>query len=438
MSTRQVLVFSVLATLVLAAGCDRGSVGSPASGPDGQAAKSGTTRLTVWHIMNYSGPREIIDQAVRTFEAEHPGCTVNVQTFENDAYKTKIAVEMASGTPPDILFTWGGGPLAEFARAGRVLDLTDYVDKDGWRGRFIDQALRICTVDGRVFAVPLDLSAVLLWYNRDLFAGLDLSTPATFDELLAQCEMLRGKGVTPLALGNMKQWPGAFYFVYLATRAGGTDLFLKAASGDPEARFDDPAFVAAGDALRTLVDSDVFSVGFNGLDVGQARTEFLTGKAAMYLMGTWLVARAQSERPAALDSLGCVPFPTVEGGRGDPRTVVGGVNCGFAVSASCSRPDLAVALLRSLTSETVARAWCGIGRIPAIKVDEESEGLLPAPTRSAFALLKAAPALQPYYDQYLAPRLAVEHKNTTQKLFAGTLTAAEAATRMAETADALR
>jgi hypothetical protein len=49
-------------------------------------------------------------------------------------------------------------------------------------------------------------------------------------------------------------------------------------------------------------------------------------------------------------------------------------------------------------------------------------------------MLKAASSLQPYYDQYLTPRLAVEHKNTTQNLFAGVMTPEQAAAKMAAAA----
>jgi raffinose/stachyose/melibiose transport system substrate-binding protein len=107
--------------LVLAVGCGRKAEETP-----------DVRKLTFWHIMNYAGPREILADAARRFEADHPGCLVEIQTFENDDYKTKLAVELASGTPPDILFTWGGGPLAEYAKAGKVMDLTDALRTNDW------------------------------------------------------------------------------------------------------------------------------------------------------------------------------------------------------------------------------------------------------------------------------------------------------------------
>lgn len=395
--------------------------------------------LTFWHIMNYSGPKEVLEGAVKRFEAAHPGVKVIVQTFENDAYKVKLANEMASGNSPDVFFTWGaGGQTSEYIRQGKVLCLNEYAKSNDWEGRFIDSALSICRNGGDLYSVPLDLSAVTLWCDKKLFDANGLAYPKTFEELLAVSAAFREKKVTPLALGNMKKWPGAFYFCYLANRCGGTQLFLDAAAGKDGAAFDDAAFVTAGKMLRQLIDANAFSVGFNALEDDVARTSFINGKAAMYLTGSWIVARVKEENPDFMADMVPVPFPAVAGGKGDLRTVLGGVNCGFAVSSACKEPQLAVELLEALTDGQVVADWCKIGRIPAVKTTAEQKELLPAPTRLALELLDKADTLQPYYDQFLPARLGVEHSNTTQNLFAGTMTAEEAAKKMAETARSLK
>lgn len=420
---RAQMVIACLVLLAAGAGCGERRPAAPAVPP-------GATSLTFWHIMNYEGPREVLDAAVRRFQAANAGVDVHVQTFDNDAYKTKLSIEMASRTPPDLFFTWGGGGLAAFAEAGRVRDLTDALRQNAWRERFLDQPLDFCSRGGRVYAVPVDLSCVVVWYNAELFQAQGVTPPQTFDELLDLCRKLRAKGITPLALGNMPQWPGAFYFTYLAARTGGTPLFLDAAARRPGRAFNDPAFVRAGELLRTLVECKAFSTGCNGIDDSQARTQFLNGDAAMYLMGTWLVARVEKEKPEFLPKLKCFAFPTVAGGAGGAESIVGGVNCAFALSSTCRAPEQAVELLRALTSDEVGRAWCRIGRIPALRTRDADAAQLPAPTQTALALLRGAAVIQPYYDQYLPPRLAEEHKKTTQGLFALTLTPAEAADRM--------
>jgi len=419
---RRPLCLSLALATVLLPGC-----GKP-------AVREESIKLTFWHIMNYEGPDKVLAAAVERFEAAHPGVTVEVQTFANDAYKQKLPVEMASNTPPDVFFTWGGGMLGEFARAGRVLRLDQALLEDGWRERFIEQAMGICSTPEGTYAVPLDLSIVALWYNRELLAAQGLEPPATLADLLAASAKLKAAGITPLSLGNRTVWPGAFYYIYLAARHGGVDLFLDATAGKPGATFADPAFVAAGEDLRRLVDAGAFSSGFNGLDDGAARTRFFSDEAAMYLMGTWLVPRAMAAAPEFMDKLGCAPFPAIADGKGDPSTVVGGVNCGFAVSTTCEHPDLAVDLLRYLTAPEVVDGWCDIGRIPALKITPEQIAKLPKPTRQAYSLLILSASLQPYYDQYLPPRLGEEHTNTTQGIFSGTLAPEEAAARMAKQA----
>jgi len=430
MFERMGLLMILLAAL---SGCEKGA-------PEGARPGGGRVTLRLWHI--YGGgegaknvrERAVLDAAVKRFEAAHPRVKVKVETFANDDFKSKLAVEINSGTPPDVFFTWGGGPLAELASAGRVVDLTDALAEGGWRDRVLPAPLSFCTVKGRVYAVPLDISCVPLWYNAELFSKYGLKPPRTFEELLAVSRALRAKGVTPLALGNMKQWPGAFYFIYLASRCGGTQLFFDAAARKPGRRFDDPAFVRAGELLQELVKAGAFSKGFNGMIHDQARTQFFDGRAAMYLMGTWLVAKAR-EAPEFFEKMKCVAFPLVREGKGDPTTVVGGVNCAFAVSSACKERKAAVELVLSLTDEKTAAAWCEIGRIPAIRVPEEVLVKLPGPTRSALGMLRRAKFLQPYYDQYLPSRLAKEHKDTTTELLAETLTPRDAAERMERRAE---
>lgn len=74
--------FAVMAMLaIFVAGCG-----------DGGASGSGEKVIRLWHIMNYSGPREVLDAAVARFEAAHPGVRVEVDLFSNDDYKTKLAL----------------------------------------------------------------------------------------------------------------------------------------------------------------------------------------------------------------------------------------------------------------------------------------------------------------------------------------------------------
>lgn len=386
-------------------------------------------KIRFWHILGYSGPREVLEGAIARFEAENPDCEIVNESFENDAYKVKLAVELAGGNLPDVFFTWGGGHLAEMVKNGRALELDSRLGADfREKSVFIPAALDLCSSDGRLYALPLDLSAVMLWCNPRIFRECGLSYPREWEELLSACREFRRRGIHPIALGNKPQWTGAFFFCYLANRIGGTELFMRGCLDSQVFAGDE--FVRAGKGIRRLMECQAFPTGFNGMDDAQARAAFVNGRAAMYLMGSWVVARVKTERPDFVDEMTPIPFPAVPGGKGDGSTLLAGINAGFAVSSACPHPDKAVAFLKCLTDQQVVSEWCATGRIPAMKTTPEQEAALPAPSRKVLQALREAKSLQPYYDQYLAPRMAVLHKETTQKIFAGTMTPEEAAAAM--------
>ncbi|MHC4917221.1 MAG: extracellular solute-binding protein [Planctomycetota bacterium] len=391
---RRGATLSLLCCLVLTAGC-----GKDEGGKEPPAAK----KLTFWHIQTKSPTKDVIADAVKRFEAGNPGCSVEVLTLENDAFKNKLRVAMAAGSPPDVFHTWGGGALAAECRAGRVLDLKGRLEAKAISG-FHDAALAFCTA---------------------------------WAEFGTACDKLKGGGVTPIALGNADSWPGAFYFIYFALRQGGTGPFAAAAGRKPGKGFEHESFITAGSMVRQLAESGRLSGGFNGRNYTQMRGDFFSGKTAMMLMGSWILANARKEAPEGfLEKMGCFAFPALGGSGADQSLVVGGVNAGYAVSSGCKHPDLAVRLLLELTSRETAKAWAGTGRIPALKTARVAEFLKPE-TRDPAAVLERAAVIQLYYDQALPPELAQVHKSTTEGLFAGTKTPEEAARTMEDKAKAI-
>lgn len=418
-------LLALAAVAAVIAGCDCGS----------QQPRAGKG-ITFWHIQTTGPTKDVIDAAVGRFEAAHPGCSVKVSPVQNDPFKSKLAVAMTAGSPPDVFYTWGGGVLASDARAGRILELSSRIPEDGLTA-YNGAALDFCRNEGRLYALPADVAAVVFWYNKDIFKRHGLVPPQTFSQLLEVCGKLKAAGVTPLALGNSDKWPGAFYFCYLALRLGGLEPFAEALARKRGPGFEHPSFITAGELTRSLADDGFFSRGFNGVDYTRARQLFFEGRAAMILMGPWLLGNAREEAPEGfIDKMGCFAFPEVVGGRGDKSLVLGGVNAGYAVSSQCRHPDEAVALIRELTSVETAREWAKTGRIPALRTDLV-QAMLPSETREVAAVLGRAEAIQLYYDQALPPELAELHKTTTQGVLGGTTTPEDAARLMEEKARAL-
>lgn len=426
--TRRIVVLSaclVSAALMSLAGC-----GNTPRVP-GQDARE----ITLWNIQTNPATARVLAGAIGRFEIAHPGVIVKPAVVENDQYKPKFRRATATKSLPDVFHTWGGGQLAEIVRLNQVKDLTDAAAADNITKRIMPAALDIATVDGRLYAVPMDVSVVVMWYHKSLFAKAGIEPPQTWEELKSACAKLQKTGVTPIALGNKDKWPGAFYFSYLAVRLGGTKPFADAASraGGPGAPgFEHPSFIEAGRMLQDFAKAGYFTKGADALGYDEARSMFLSGNAGMMLMGTWLLADVKPELLADID---CFAFPEVPGGKGDPKIVVGGINSAYAVSAAATYPRDAMALLKELTSDLTEQQWGETGRVPALR-PELAEGMVSTAAYPAARLLYQAPQIQLYYDQALNSELSELHKDTTQSIIAGTQTPEVAAREMEQAATA--
>ncbi len=407
----------------------------PASRGGGPAAiePAGKIELTFWHIQNYSPTKEVIEDAVKRFHRDHPRVKIKVAAYENNTFKTVLNNALRAGKAPDIFHTWGGGVLKERYDAGLVRDLSTLYADARFKARFVPAALPFAYLGGKPLLVPADLSLVLFFYNKKLFQEHGLKPPNSIEGLKQVCAKLREQGIEPITLGNMKKWPGCFYYIYGVIRAGGREPAQKAAALE-EGAFLHEAFTQGGATVKELVDADCFSAGFQGMDYMASRQLLFTGKAGMTLMGTWLIANAQKEAvPEMRANLGCFPYPP---GREGGNAVVGGINCAFAVSSKCRQPEAAEKFLRYLSDTSFAAQWAKTGRIPAVK-GARPEDFTPL-TREAFATLEQADFIQMYFDQLFPAGLGEKHKETCQALFSGKATPAEVSQALEAEAARLR
>ena len=360
------------------------------------------------HIQTADVTRDAVAAAVRRFE-QATGAKVDNQADKNEQFKQNIAIALPSGSPPDVFHTWGGGGLADHVKTGLVAPVPDDFSTAGIR----PTVLALCQVGGKLYAVPTGVSVVAFWYRKSLFSEHAIAVPTSLAELTQACMKLRRAGVSPIALGNVAHWPGAFYFDYLVLRQGGAAEYISKsnAGGGPA---DTPAARTAGELIRALVQANAFIDGFGGLNYGQSRAAFFKGDAAITLMGSWLLSYAISDRPEVVDDLGLFAFPALDKGP-DAASVLGGTNAAYAVSAKSKHKDLAFKLVQFLSDEAAAQGWAEAKRIPAREVDLPNAAPVLA---QSLQLLEAAPRLQLYYDQALEPAVAEKHKPQTQLLFA--------------------
>ncbi|MBW7455323.1 extracellular solute-binding protein, partial [Paenibacillus sepulcri] len=183
--------------------------------------------------------------------------------------------------------------------------------------------------------------------------------------------------------------------------------------------FKDEGLVKAAAEVQSLVDSNAFIKGFNGLSNEEAKSEFLNEKAAMYMMGTWELPNftTNEDIPQEFrDSVGFFKFPTVDGGKGNIDSWVGGPGVGLFVAENSKVKEEAKAFVEYFVTKWGDQSVTGAGVIPATKVDTASLQL-PQLYIDLFNEMNQASSITLFADVQLQANAAETHLNMIQALF---------------------
>jgi raffinose/stachyose/melibiose transport system substrate-binding protein len=348
--------------------------------------------------------RQIFKEIIDNFNNTHPNIKLKPDYFDDEAFKAKMKVALAGNDLPDIFSYWTGDQFKTLVEGNAVGDITSKLNSDStFKDRILQAGLDAYTYNGKNYAIPLQLNAVLLWYNKDILQQNNITPPKTWDELVAAVDKLNASNITPIAVAGKDRWPLLHWFSYLQERVGGDETFDAANQKDD---FTGESFVKAGEMLNDFaIKHKAFENGFLGIDYGAAESMFTNGKSAFYQQGDWAVS-SFTKSPEFMKKVGFVPFPTVSGGKGDLGTYQGGFGIGYAISAQAAKEksDAAYEALKYL-SDPVTRTKLiqANGVTPAFKDFKAPEGM----SSLAVEVMNNASKVKktfPYYDQALDPK----------------------------------
>ncbi|TNC22350.1 extracellular solute-binding protein [Amycolatopsis alkalitolerans] len=364
----------------------------------------------------------------QTFRTSFQDDKVDGQFFGNDAYKQKIRSAVGAGQAPSLLFSWGnGGMLKSWVDAGKVMDLTPEVQKDPTlTSRYLPSVARTGVIDGKTYAVPNNgMQPVVLFYNKDLFNKIGAQPPKTWDDLMALVPKFNQAGIAPFAMGGQSKWPQLMWEEYLVDRIGGPGVFNAIAANRPNA-WSDPAVIQANTMIQQLVDADGFVKGFNSIATdSNADTALLfTGKAAMYLMGSWAFPTIKQADAQFISGgkLGYTTFPTVAGGKGAPADIVGNPANYWSISATAGdqQKQAAVQYLRTgVMNDSYVDSLLANGSVPPVNGIEAKLAKAQDPQYLSYVynMASKAPNFQLSWDQALSPGQADTLLNNLGQLF---------------------
>jgi raffinose/stachyose/melibiose transport system substrate-binding protein len=394
------------------------------------AASTPTATINVWWVTNGTNVDSLWAQIATSFDKSHPGDTVNIEIQpSSNSYKGKVTTALASSKPPALFFSWGGGPLQEYIKAGVVQPFGDPGASDAghptWKPDFLSSTLDAVTFNNKLYGMPiLGTQPEFFFYNKSVFKQYGLSFPATWPELLSAIKTFNSHGVIPIALGNADEWEGLMYLEYLTDRIGGPKAFLNIEDNQKGAWSQAAVQEALAD-IQALAKDKAFNIGYDSITYTNGSTDAMVykAKAAMQLMGDWDVGGIQSDDPGFINSggLGIGDFPTVPGGAGNPADLDGNTTSYSALAAHLSSAQTYVAeeFMSYFYTKAYAKQEVADGQVAVIA---GTSGLLKSSNISQYLVpvydaVVHAPYFQYSWDQALGPIKATPMLDNLSKVF---------------------
>ncbi len=237
------------------------------------------------------------------FEAASPGVEVKFDVLDPERLRPALRSGIIAGNSPDIAVV-GTDWLPDLVHDGVVRPLDPLLSGE-FRSRFIGTFLQPGEIGGKVYGLPVAVTATALFSNTGLLARAGVAAPpATLDALLADALRLRAEGVR--ALGLAGRAGGAVPLWYCGLWSRGGELLDR----DGHAAFASPAGVAALAELRALASGGGTEEAPAERDAAEVEGMFVRGEVAMALGTPTLIERLSRDAPGMAYGISAVPQET--------------------------------------------------------------------------------------------------------------------------------
>ncbi len=266
-----------------------------------QAPASGPVALKM--LIASSGDAETnAVKAAATAWGTKSGNTVQVTAAQD--MDQQLAQAFAGGAPPDV-FYGADTRIGDFAKAGNLFAYGDQMSGM----KFVPNAAKTFTVDGKLQCAPKDYSTLALIINTDLWtkAGLtDADVPKDWAGLETVAKKLTNGNVTGLVIGNDINRGGAFM-----KQAGGWVI----SEDGKKMTADNPGNLAGLQEIKKMMDEG--SLKFNtdtSPAAGWGGEAFGKAIGAMTIEGNWVKGALTKDYPNIKYKV--AELPSGPGGKG--------------------------------------------------------------------------------------------------------------------------
>ena len=148
--------------------------------------------LQFWGVFDN---RSVYDPIIRNFQAQNPSIKVVYREFNFEDYERSLTNALAAGTGPDI-FMFHNGWLPK--HGDKVSAMPEVFSDDSpsmtvgsFQQQFVDVAAQDLVYTNRIYALPLYVDTLALYYNKDILNSAGITRPAqTWEEFNSDVETI--------------------------------------------------------------------------------------------------------------------------------------------------------------------------------------------------------------------------------------------------------
>ncbi len=294
---------------------------------------------------------KVINQLIKTFEKQN-NVKVNLIHIPQN-YFQKLHLLFASNQAPDVIFL-NNYYLKIYNDANKLLDLSPFFQEEIDRDVFFKNSTKSLSVDGDLYAVPRDISNVVVFYNKDLFDKYKIKYPDenwTYNDLFKIGKLFKQNNMYAIGIEDAP----VFWEPILWANNGA--IFNE--KGELEINT-----VNSLSALAWFVELRTkhgFSPSVEELSNKTMAQLFLNQEIAMHVSGRWLVPRYRQEAKFDWD---IVNLP-----HGIAGSVSGSDTSGWAISRQTQNLELSIKFVKYLSSYDVISEITKTGLITPARRD---------------------------------------------------------------------
>ena len=271
-------------------------------------AQAEETTVEILHYFNVQGQLEGLAAIQKDFEAANPDVKIKF-TYVPFAELVSHTLQTAAVHQPPGIACIDNPDVLRVAKAGVLKDISASVTKlSTWKDTYAGPQHSV-TEGQKIFGVPIGSNSLAIFYNKKMFSEAGLTDPPkTWPDLKDDATKLTKSPVYGLVFSAVNTEEATWQWEPFLWSNGGSLLDLTAAPAKEALQFW-VDLVKDGSVSREVVN----------WNQGDVANQFISGQAAMMVMGPWMLGQVHK---SGLD-FGVSPIPVPKSGE-KPIVPLGG------------------------------------------------------------------------------------------------------------------